>query len=129
MRAYRYQILKSLNTDGQVEAKKIYQLVVDMPSQRFWVSEERAAIVISSMFRGNKLEHMARKKREMFTEIFRRVKMLKEDYPSMGLFELVATVCSQPAPSFYLTAKTAKVLIYKIKRKWYEKRKQKLPFL
>lgn len=100
----------------------IYRKVVDMPSKRFWVSEERAAIVISAMMRGESLDNMRPLKREMYNEIYRRVMRLKEDNPNMPVSQLVATVVEQPAPKFYLTPGSAKVLICKIRKEWYFQR-------
>lgn len=104
----------------------IYQKVAELPSSRFWVSEERAAIVISSMMRGDKLENMHPNKREMFYEIYRRCMLLKEQFPNLSPYELCFRVIRQPAPKFYLTPGYVKVIICKAKQKWYEKRKQKL---
>lgn len=100
----------------------IYRQVVDMPSKRFWVSEERAAIVISAMMRGESLDNMRPLKREMYNEIYRRVIKLREENPEAPISRLVATVVEQPAPKFYLTPGSAKVLICKIRKEWYYQR-------
>lgn len=107
----------------------IYRSVAEQPSSRFWVSEERAAIVVSSMMKGNKLERMNPNKREMFCEIYRRCMSLKQQFPSMTPYELCFRVVRQPAPKFYLTPGSAKVIICKAKQKWYEERKRKLRHL
>jgi len=111
-----------------IRLHNVFKCVAEMPSERFWVSEERAYIVILGMFKGKKLEKMGEMKREMFQEIYKRTMELKKLYPEQGIKTIVEKVCQQPAPKFYLTPKTVKVIIYKIKRNWYEKRKQKLPF-
>lgn len=105
-----------------VRMPEIYRQVVDMPAQRFWVSEERAAIVISSMMRGDKLENMRPLKREMYNEIYRRAMALREEDPTLPISQLVAQVVEQPAPKFYLTPGSAKVLICKIRKEWYYQR-------
>lgn len=109
-----------------IRMSEIYKRIVEMPASRFWVSEERAAIVIARMMKGDKLEGMGRMKREMFQEIYRRVMELKGKNPTMSTYHLVFKVVRQPAPKFYLTAGSAKVIISKIKRQWYEKRKKHL---
>ena len=103
----------------------ICQKLVNMPSERFWVSEERASIVISDMLKGRSIENMNENKREMYEEIYRRVQELKKEYPNATVYELVSQVVEGPAPKFYLTPKSAKVIISKIKSEWYERRKQK----
>lgn len=121
MRAYR-QLVR--------ECKHIYlpdicKQLVNMPSERFWVSEERAAIVISDMLKGRSIENMTRNKREMYEEIFSRVQAVRAEHPEMSLTEVVAQVVEGPAPKFYLTPKSAKVIISKIKSEWYARRKRK----
>ena len=110
---------------GQIYLPEICQKLVNMPSERFWVSEERASIVISDMLKGRSIENMNENKREMYEEIYRRVQELKKEYPNATVYELVSQVVEGPAPKFYLTPKSAKVIISKIKSEWYERRKRK----
>lgn len=125
MRAYHQQI----NARKYINLPDVFRAVVDMPSKRFWVSEERAAIVVARMMKGDKLLTMRSTKREMFYEIFSRVMELKKEYPDMSVFELTFKTVRQPAPKFYLTVGSAKVIIYKIKKQWYKTRMQKLRHL
>lgn len=112
IRAYREQVRQCT----VIYIPDIFKKVVDMPSRRFWVSEERAAIVIASMMRGDTLETMRQVKREMFTEIYRRVMAVREQCPTMSVYEMVSRVVRQPAPKFYLTAGSARVIYYRIKK-------------
>lgn len=98
----------------------IFELVAQSPSSRFWVSEERAAIVISAMAAGRPMPRMRKNKREMFEEIFRRFVVMHEQQPDKSVYELVALIVNQPAPKFYLTARTVGEFIYRIKNGWYE---------
>ena len=120
---------KQISACQFISIPEICKAVVNMPARRFWVSEERATIVISSMLRGDDLRNMRQNKREMFLEIYNRVMKLKEEYPDASISQLVFKVVNQPAPKFYMTPLSAKVIFYKIKRKWYEERKRKLRFL
>lgn len=129
MRAYNEQMHAQFCSGFPIHLPTIYKLVAEMPSKRFWVSEERAAIVVSAIMRGDKLEKMRPTKRRMFQEICRRVMELKRKQPQSTILELTSVVCDQPAPEFYLTPKSIKVIIYQIKRQWYDKRKRKLRFL
>ncbi|MCC8072158.1 MAG: hypothetical protein LIO90_10200 [Bacteroidales bacterium] len=86
--------------------------VVNQPAPRFWVSEERASAVVSSIIRGGSLEGMHPLKREMFEEIHRRVILLRQQRPESCLFELVKEVVWQPAPKYYLSPLTARRLYY-----------------
>lgn len=105
-----------------VRMPDIYEKVANSPSRRFWVSEERAAIVVSAMMRGDKLKNMRPLKREMYNEIYNRAMLLREKHPSLPVSQLVAMVVEQPAPKFYLTPGSAKVLICKIRKQWYYQR-------
>lgn len=121
MRAYKELVEKS----RRIYLPDICKQLVNMPSERFWVSEERAAIVISDMLKGRPIDNMTRNKREMYEEIYRRVLALREERPDASITELVSEVVEGPAPKFYLTPKSAKVIISKIKSEWYERRKRK----
>ena len=98
----------------------IFQLVADSPASRFWVSEERAAIVISAMAAGKPMPRMRSNKREMFEEIYRRYLLMRKDYPDKSVYELVTKIVNQPAPKFYLTPRTVGEFIYRIKNGWYD---------
>lgn len=117
MRAYRAQ----LDAARFVVMPKIFELVAASPSSRFWVSEERAAIVISAMLSGKPLQRMRRNKREMFEEIYRRFLIERKNNPEASIYELVSVVVNQPAPKFYLTPRTVGEFIYRIKSGWYDK--------
>lgn len=118
MAVYHEIIVKA----SYVRMPDIYEKVANSPSRRFWVSEERAAIVVSAMMRGDKLKNMRPLKREMYNEIYKRAMKLREKNPSMPISQLVAVVVEQPAPKFYLTPGSAKVLICKIRKQWYYQR-------
>ena len=105
-----------------VRMPDIYEKVANSPSQRFWVSEERAAIVVCAMLRGDKLTNMRPLKREMYNEIFSRVMKLRKQNPATPISKLVAIVVEQPAPKFYITPGSAKVQICKIRKEWYFRR-------
>lgn len=117
--------LSQLAACNVIRLPQIFNNVVNMPSSRFWVSAERAAIVISNMMRGDTIPNMRKTKREMFYEIYRRVIELRALHPNKSIYELALIVVQSPAPKFYLTAGSAKVIIYRIKKQWFEKRKRK----
>lgn len=125
LRAYKEAIQEA----SYICVDKLYKEIVNKPSKRFWVSEERAAIVVSQLMKGRAPMNMQPLRREMFVEIHRRVVELKKTEPQASLSALVFKVLRQPAPKFYLTPGSAKVIICKIKRAWYEKRKKHLRHL
>lgn len=117
LRAYREQIGKC----SVIVPSEICKAVVEMPAKRFWVSDERAAIVIARMFKGDRLTDMRNNTREMYYEIFRRVKELKKKRPAMTIIGAVSYVVSRPAPKFYLTPGSAGMILCRIKRSMLRK--------
>lgn len=118
MEVYHEIIVKA----NHVRMPDVYEQVANSPSRRFWVSEERATIVVSAMMRGDDLKRMRPLKREMYNEIYRRAMALRDKSPKMPISQLVAQVLEQPAPKFYITPGSAKVLICKIRKEWYYQR-------
>ncbi len=117
MRVYQEELSKA----GYIVMPKIFEQVANSPCSRFWVSEERAAIVISTLLAGKVIPNMRKNKREMFDEIFRRFLIAREQYPEKSIYALAIMVVNQPAPKFYMTPRTVGELIYRIKNGWYEK--------
>jgi hypothetical protein len=97
---------------------ELFELAAKQPASRFWVSEHRAAIVIRDMlYRGEDLRGMKEQSQRMYREIYRRVRAALRKDPGRCVYHLVFEVVNSPAPEFYLTAETAKVLIYAHRRK------------
>lgn len=117
MRVYQEELSKA----GYIVMPKIFEQVANSPCSRFWVSEERAAIVISTLLAGKVIPNMRKNKRKMFDEIFRRFLIAREQYPEKSIYALAIMVVNQPAPKFYMTPRTVGELIYRIKNGWYEK--------
>lgn len=119
LRAYRKEIAKV----GSVHLSEIGERIVNSPSPRFWVSEERAAVVISAIMKGKPiLKTMRPTKREMFEEIYRRIVELKKAHPDWKLCQLACAVVNSPAPKFYMEASSAIERLFKIRNGWYNKR-------
>ena len=123
LRAYR----EVLTRHRHIYLSRVVEEVVSSPSKRFWVSEERAKIVLGEIARGRSLERMNRTRRDMYMEIYRRVCLLQKEQPDLSLNRLIETVIESPAPCFYLTPQSAKVILHRIKKKCaYLEKKQKL---
>lgn len=104
---------------SEIHLDEILSRVVNTPCSRFWVSDERASIVMSGIERGTvDLDSMIESRKEMFLEIYDRVKALRINNPTMSLSELTNEVVKQPAPRFYLTAKSARTIIHRIRTQW-----------
>lgn len=105
----------------------VYNKIVNMPSKRFWVSDIRAALVVSAMIRGEAdLESMWPMKKEMYLEIYSRVVSLRKQNPQLSISESCSIVVMQPAPKFYLTAGSAKIMICKARKQWIKEKWKRL---
>ena len=123
MRAYDEYI----SSCDYIRMPDVYNNIVNMPSRRFWVSDIRAALVIAAMMRGEaRLDKMCQSKREMYEEIYRRVITLREHHPNMTTSELCAMVVMQPAPKFYLTPGSVKIMVCKARKEWMRKKLARL---
>lgn len=113
-----------------IRMNELYKVVVNKPSKRFWVSETRAALVVSAIMRGeNVLDRMWDSKKEMYIEIAKRVAELRRQHPDMTMCELCTIVINQEAPKFYLSPGTAKVMISKYRKTWRKEKMKRLHLL
>lgn len=118
MRVFR----EALAERSYIDITEISEVIVNQPCSRFWVSEERAMVVVAALIKGKPvLEAMRPTKREMFQEIFQRVMELQKELPNASLFELILKVVNSPAPKFYMRPRCAMEIIYKIKKGYYAK--------
>ena len=123
MRAFR----EVISMRDFIDISEVSEAIVNMPCSRFWVSEERAMVVIAALIKGKPiLETMRPAKREMFSEIYSRVMERRKELPGAPMFELVVKVVNSPAPKFYMRPRCAMEIIYKIKKGFYNERKAKL---
>lgn len=103
---------KKLSECKVIRLTDVLKDAVNNPSERFWVSEERATEVVLKMMRGDQLKKMSPNKREMFQEIFRRTMEAAKMNPRRNISLIVASIVDSPAPKFYLTPGSAKVIIH-----------------
>lgn len=130
MRAYDKYIAECKT----IKIQEVCKHIVNMPAKRFWVSENRAAMVISAMMLGKtgenskyaNIKRMCKTKLEMYEEIYRRVMELKQKFPNKRISELCAIVVAQPAPKFYLTPGSARTFTYIAKKEWIARKQRKL---
>lgn len=117
---------KYLASVSNISMPDVYNHLANVPSRRFWVSDTRAAVVIRSIEAGSDiLNSMWPTKREMYEEIHRRVKALRARV-NKPLIELCAAVVIQPAPKFYLSADSIKIMVCKARKEWQKRKMLKL---
>lgn len=107
----------------------VYRAIVNMQASRFWVSDTRATKVVYAMLRGVPIKGMRPLKREMFDEIFRRVLDMRKHKPWLTVRACCCIVVAQPAPKFYLTPGSAKIMVCKARKKWVREKLKRLRLL
>ena len=117
LRAFRH----ACKTKGFINIAEVSLMTVNSPCSRFWVSEERAAVVVADLLKGRPvLDSMLPLKREMFQEIFHRVLAILDNEPHRSIPDIVFEVVNSPAPKFYIEPRSAMEYIYKIKKGHYK---------
>lgn len=96
-----------MSQSAGISIPQMLERLVKEPCARFWVSEERATVVVSSMLRGCAATGMSSVKKRMFGEIYRRVTALMAEFPGTPLVRLVRDVIGSPAPEFYISPRSA----------------------
>lgn len=115
---------RELKQPGKINLFDVVHRAVNSPTSRFWVSEDRAFSVISSMRRGESIDEMIVTKREMYSEIYARVSQLMDTTPDISLIDAVTKVVNSPAPQFYLTDGSAIVILHHTKKLCRSKSKE-----
>lgn len=115
MRAFREQL--SLQK-GEFNLSDILTATINSPTSHFWVSIERAVVMVHKIRKGYDLAQMGGTRREMFEEIEKRVAEIERAHEGIKLEDAVIRVIEGGAPKFYLTIKSAKVILHKIKKRW-----------
>lgn len=112
-------------TTRGVAMNDLYAMAARSPCSRFWVSEKRACEVVSRMLRGIDTEIDALPQRNrMYREIFLRVLEWRRHNPGHPLTDAVFAAVNSPAPEFYITPESAKVIISRIMQKKYKLQKK-----
>ncbi len=103
---------------------EVYAQAVTEPCSRFWVSERRAAEVISKMLRGVDPDWKSVPlRRKMYQELCRRVIAWREENPGHHLSDAVFAAVNSQAPEFYLTPESAMVIVSRIMKRNAERRR------
>lgn len=117
LRAFR----RTCREKGIINIAEVSAITANSPCSRFWVSEERAAVVVADMLRGRPvLESMRPLKREMFQEIYNRFFAIYSEQPQRSVSDIVFEVVNSPAPKFYIEPRSVMEYIYKIKKGHYK---------
>ncbi len=109
--------------------EEVIQRAVDRPARRFWISEERAQRVLNEMARKPLSTRYHPLKREMYEEIRRRCDKVERQHPQWTFSRCVCHVVNQPAPKFYLSVSSARVIILEERKRCAREKMRKLRHL
>ena len=112
---------------GIVGVERIYEMVASAPAPRFFVSPERAAIVIADLRRG-KRPNMQHAKARMYADLDRIVSDIQSQFPCMDMLNICRKAVLRPAPEFYKSTRQIKHIISERQHQCYATRKQRLRF-
>lgn len=118
--------LRHISQCRHIKMDDVFDTVVNMPASQFWVSSERATVVMTKISRGDPLTYMRPTKREMFFEIYRRFVKLKRLHPDIPAVRLVERIVMQPAPKFYISPGSARIIILKARKRWHAEKIKRL---
>ena len=107
---------RAIAASGVVSTDMLYEMAAHSPTSRFWVSERRASEVMGMIIRGISISYMSRLRQEMFREIFNRFIDYRSHHPESTIYEATFHAVNTPAPKFYLTPKTVKVILCRFRR-------------
>lgn len=106
----------AIATQSRIETEKIFKTVAKARAPRFWVSEHRAAAIISKMLTGDDpTATMTAEKREMFNEIFKRFVELRPLRPGVSIVGILEEIVEEEAPSNYISWQRVRNIIYGIR--------------
>lgn len=107
MREYR----KYVQLVSVVNMEECFDYISRQTAERFYISEERAFVVISAILNGKQITTNPNRN-AMFKEILVRVKKYMASNKGCGLKDAIFHVVNQPAPSFYITPGSIKMIFY-----------------
>ena len=114
-----FETLKSCRKiDPFASLEKIIEKAASNAAPRFFVSFENARRFVSLMVRKKRLPLVNKNKIEMYKELFRRYKKMREEDVRNRVINYTALekIIEEPAPSFYLDTETFRCLLYKALR-------------
>ena len=88
---------------GYLPCKTLYKAISESPSPRFWISEERAAIVYGMLRDGKSMGRVLPRRRAMYTEICNRMTDVLKNGHARNSYEAACIVVMQESPSFYMS--------------------------
>lgn len=111
-----------------IRMSEVYTFIAQAPAPRFFVSEQRALAVLTALRKSpSALSNMNPLKIKMYQELNRRY--INDTTPGRSAADRLFFAINSPAPSFYLTPGTIKVMITKYRPHWHKLKHNRLTAL
>lgn len=95
-----------------INLSRIFAEVASSPASRFFVSEDRAAVVIRYHLRHGEWNVKGAQRIRMFSEIESRVLEILQSNPGTRFEDAVYDAVNSPAPGFFLTPRSCRTILY-----------------
>lgn len=112
MEAYK-KVLRHYGKRAPFIKKSLLMLQTSIsPAKRFYVSDEQAVRIVTRLYNNKDVYIKSKEKVEMYEEILKRVRDTVEDYDPLSI--TIRRVIQNPAPRFYITPETARIILYRL---------------
>lgn len=105
---------KELKRKGSGTISDAMQAVWQSPASRFYISEQRAKAVLRYRENHGVFPGRLQGRLEMYEELWRRYNRKLSENTAADNDDIIFDVVNSPAPSFYLSRRTMRTLIYAI---------------
>ena len=109
-RELRRAVAKAIAEGDNLSAEQVYHRAALTATSRFWISEERAYNVLLA-FRRNTPPPLKGTRRRMYLDLWDRVCDILDRHPGVSFIDAVHQAVNSPAPEFYLTPKSVRVIL------------------
>lgn len=95
----------------------IFVAMRECGAPRFYVSEMRALSVLRHRRRTGEFPVMGACRLELYEELWKRYCERRVEQPGADDYDIVFDIVNSPAPSFYLTVRSLRTILYRARRK------------
>jgi len=120
--AYHRQLEKQLSMYGRIIITGLIQKVINSNASRYWVSSERACVVINKLEKGESINYMKANKIRFYKALYKEFCTFRETHPEMPKKHIVEIVITHPAPCFGMSQRVAGNIIRRMKKKCREEK-------
>ena len=105
-----------ISMEKSIVLPDVLRKTVESPAKRFYISSDRVyGVLVRWKKKGEIIKLITEERQEMYEEIYRRVLELEKSMPDLPLLHVIEIIIEQPAPKFYITPKSADVILCKHK--------------